>query len=360
VLQRKDSNIRQGRPARTPAATGDENQVGPGQENKAQPPDPEVEKKKREKDRLLRDLRDLENDVAQCSSQIHKLQDPTHSQVLSPTERDELISLINKVSSSDESEESDQAPPISNLLCSFLPFTAQTISAPQLKRKRQDAIPSHRPLELDDPIPFLQMFTSFKFNSQVTLPNRGDIDSTSRSYHQKHTIEAVGPQKLLVSTIEITVDSRTQEIVKLPILSLSSWAERELGKFVQLKAQQKDLSCVCWALGSYWEVAKRRAEYWHKCETDFDHLMPGRTSGDTENIGQVRRKPTSNMSRRDLLRNLGRDFVVLEDRHVLLKIIWKIGFDWTGEAESAINVEPAFPAVCKSICCKLLDESSRY
>lgn len=53
------------------------------------------------------------------------------------------------------------------------------------------------------------------------------------------------------------------------------------------------------------------------------------------------------MSRKELARNLGRDILVLESRHVLLKISWKIGFDWTGEAGSEIWVEPAYPRVCE-------------
>lgn len=46
-------------------------------------------------------------------------------------------------------------------------------------------------------------------------------------------------------------------------------------------------------------------------------------------------------------RHLGRDTLVLQDAHVVLKLSWRIGFDWTGEAESNVAVEPAFPRVCK-------------
>lgn len=37
--------------------------------------------------------------------------------------------------------------------------------------------------------------------------------------------------------------------------------------------------------------------------------------------------------------------LILQDNHVLLKINWRIGFDWTGEAESDVSVECAVPAV---------------
>ena len=66
------------------------------------------------------------------------------------------------------------------------------------------------------------------------------------------------------------------------------------------KAANRDLSSICWAIGSYWEIAKKRAEYWQKCETAFSHLIPGRTHEDTENIGQVMSK-SANLSRKALI-----------------------------------------------------------
>lgn len=115
------------------------------------------------------------------------------------------------------------------------------------------------------------------------------------------------------------------------------------------KARQNDLSCVCWAMESYWELARKRADYWRKCEMAFSHLIRGRANVDEDSVRDIRGAGASkSMTRKDLLRLLGRDTLVLEDKHVLLKVSWRIRFDWSGEAESNVNVEPAYPRVCKS------------
>ncbi|KAF2660514.1 hypothetical protein K491DRAFT_621039 [Lophiostoma macrostomum CBS 122681] len=325
-----------------PPDTIDEEPVEIVPERKMTPPDPEMEERKREKERLLQELRGLEEDVAQCAAVIDKLQDQSDAQVLDRTERDDLISLINRISDPEEAASEKGAAPVSRLLCSFLPFSAFPVQPPQSKAVRETTLPSHKPLELDEPLPYLQMFTSFKFTSAVSVARSpGGNKSHSR---QKHTLEIVGPQKLLTSTLALTIDGITHEVIDLQVARLSSWASRELGAFVRIKADAKDVSTVCWAISSFWELAKKRAEFWHRCEGAFSHLIPGRTSNDTENV-VVRGKPSEAMVRKDLLRHLGRDILVLEDAHVVLKITWRIGFDWTGEAVSTVGVEPAFPRI---------------
>ena len=190
------------------------------------------------------------------------------------------------------------------------------------------------------------MFTSFKFSSQLSLP-RGKVFPSSNRVQQKHTVDIVGPQKLLSARISILLDALKHEIIDLQILRLSPWAERELGTFMRSKATERDLGNVCWAIESYLTIAVKRARYWHKCEQAFAHLIAGSANEDTENTRVHQTKSSQSMSRKDLNRHLGRDVLVLQDKHVLLKLNWRISFDWTGEAESEINVDTAFPSVCK-------------
>lgn len=194
-------------------------------------------------------------------------------------------------------------------------------------------------------MPYLEMFTSFKFSTQLGLPHE-KVSSSSNQVHQKHTIDITGPQKLLTAQLSIVVDALANEIIDMHILRLPLWAERELGTFLRSKAKDRDLGNACWAIDSYWEIATKRAQYWHKCETAFAHLLAGRTHDDAEKV-RPQAKANSVISRKDMNRHLGRDTLILRDKHVLLKINWHIGFDWTGEAESEISVEPAFPRVCK-------------
>lgn len=317
------------------------------QNEKSQPPDLAIEEKKREKARLMKELKVLEEQVSQCTEVISKIQTQPPTYVASKEERESLINLINNLCGPSEAAEEDEAPPISVLLSSFLPFSTRRLPPPKTGPE-QSPIASHRPLELDDPLPYLQMFTSFKITTRINLP-RGQKPTSSNRVHQKHIIDLIGPQALLTAQITNTIDTLTNTFIDVELLQLSHWADRELGAFVRARAKERDLGNACWAIGSYWEIAKKRAEYWHKCENAFGHLIPGKMSDDTENVDLRKvKKNKKAISRKELNMHLGRDVLVLEDKHVLLQIRWKIVFDWTGEAGSQVDVVPAVPRVCKS------------
>jgi hypothetical protein len=246
--------------------------------------------------------------------------------------------FISKLAGAETPEK--QPAPISTLLNSFLPFSSLVVPPPSHEIEEKP-VPSHRPLELADPLPYLSMFTSFTFSTQLSLP-RSKISPSSTRVHQKHTIDIVGPQKLLTAQLSATVDAVANQVVDMAILRLSSWADGELGAFLRLRAHENDISNACWAIDSFWTLARTRAQYWHKCTSTFAHLLPGRTTADTENTPSTT-TPKSTLARRDLTRHLGRDVLVLQDKDVLLKLNWRIDFDWTGEAESSISVEHAVP-----------------
>lgn len=188
------------------------------------------------------------------------------------------------------------------------------------------------------------MFTSFDFSTQLGLP-QGKVLHSSKRVHQKHTIEISGPQKLLTVQLAVNIDCLSNEVINMHILRLPFWAEREVGTFIRSKAKEKNLGVVCWAIESFWDIATKRAAYWRRCEAAFAHLLPGRTATYAENARPLNAKST--IPRKDLSRHLGRDVLIFQDKHVLLKINWRIVFDWTGDAESDIDVECAVPAVWK-------------
>lgn len=187
------------------------------------------------------------------------------------------------------------------------------------------------------------MFTSLKFSTQLSLP-RSKVSPSSNRVYQNHTVDIAGPQKLLTAQIALVIDALANNVVDMQIIRLSSWAERELGAFVRSEAKEKDIGNACWAIESYWTLAHKRAEYWNKCQTTFVHLTTSYMDEDTENV-RPQSKATQVLSRKDLNRHLGRDTLVLQDKHVVLKLNWRISFDWTGEAASEITVEAAVPQV---------------
>ncbi|KAF2191149.1 hypothetical protein K469DRAFT_622585 [Zopfia rhizophila CBS 207.26] len=352
-----------------------------GETKKKEPQNPELEKKKQEKAKLLSELDELESEVSEFTKLVHEEQERSEALVIPQNRLDKLIKLINKIDPS-KAEEEEQAPSVSSLLCSFLPFSRPVAPPRKSSTSPEKPVPSHRPLELEDPLPYLEMFTSFRFTSRLSLPDLESFSPTALQYLQTHTIDIVGPQKLLRCTIVMTVDTTNNRVVNLQITHLSPWAERDLGKYMRAKAQKNNISAVCWALGSYWEYAQRRAKCWHRCEEAFEHLLPGRTNEDTENAraanikrkrrglprkalaenrsheeedeevfgvydgdGSAPKKKSENLFRPDLHRYLGRELLVLENASVLVHITWRIGFDWTGEAESVIEIQHAVPKV---------------
>jgi hypothetical protein len=313
--------------------------AAPVRKEKKQPPNPEMEKREQEKARLQREIAELEAQVSKCTEEIVKEQQRAPAKTLRASDRSDLQAFVSKISGAGDN--AGVAVPVSSLLCSFLPFS--TISKPQRTRESDDPVPSHKPIELADPLPYLEMFTTMKYTTQLHLP-RGKIVLSSKHVHQKHTIDIVGPQKLLVTQVSVVIDTLASEIIDMHILHLSSWAERELGTFLRQRSEAQELGNASWAIESYWEIAQKRAHYWHRCETTFSHLLAGQTREDTENA-RPQAKQDTKLTRRALNRHLGRDTLILQDRHVLLKLNWRIGFDWTGEAESEVTVEPAFPSV---------------
>ncbi|KAH7088188.1 hypothetical protein FB567DRAFT_523851 [Paraphoma chrysanthemicola] len=340
----KQSPLRPQAPAVQEASSTQNIEDGPSEIEAEKPvkkplPDPELEKKKQEKARLQREVAELEAQVSRCTEEIVKEQQRDPGRTLGVADRLDLQDFIKKVSGVG-SEEKD-APLVSSLLCSFLPFSTVTIPPPKPKQDEKP-VPSHRPVELRDPLPYLEMFTTFKYSTRLGLP-RGKVFPSSNRVHQKHTIDVVGPQKLLSAQLSIVIDAIANEIIDMNILRLSTWAERELGTYIRQRAEEKDLSNACWAIESYWTIAQKRAQYWHRCETAFAHLLGKPLDEDAENVQPQMIKATK-ISRKDLNRSLGRESMILQDKHVLLKINWRIGFDWTGEAESEVSIEPAFPS----------------
>ncbi|KAF9697401.1 hypothetical protein EKO04_004753 [Ascochyta lentis] len=315
---------------------------GPHQARKVRksPPDPEIERRKQTKAQLQGEIEELEAQVSRCTSEIVAEQQRGVDDVLLPTQRADLIKFVTKISGADAKDE--RPAPVSSLLCSFLPFSSLAIPPPKPKHSDKP-IPSHQPLDVPDSLPYLEMFTSFKYSTQLGLP-QGKVSPTSTFLHQKHTIDISGPQKLLTAQLAVNIDCASNEVIDMHVLRLPSWAERELGDFMRTKAKDKDLGNACWAVDSFWNIATKRANYWHRCEEAFARLVLRYSATDKKSApaGSVK---ASTMSRKDLSRHLGRDVLILQDEHVLLKINWRITFDWTGEAESNVDVDCAVPAV---------------
>lgn len=348
------------------------------------PLDPEEESKKQEKEILLREFQELQEEVQRYERELERFRNAAPEEFTESTDLDGLITLINNADPLSLAAPAEQKPPpLSSLLSSFIPFSKPYLATSTVTPiSETKPVASHAPLDLDDPLPYLRLFTPFAYESRVSIPDSDPSSPASSQLYQTHTVDITAPLKLFTTTIAITIDTSTQTVVNLTIPYLSPWAEYELGTWIREKSQKKDVGAICWALSSYWDVSVRRAECWVRSERSFKDVLNERNGvrkppiekwkkgqprtddiadqsldendaeseevsgvvvdGQEESSATAKRK-APNISRQQLQKHLGREMLICESPEVLFKISWRIGFDWTGEAESEVKATAAFP-----------------
>ncbi|KAI9820210.1 MAG: hypothetical protein M1827_005832 [Pycnora praestabilis] len=295
----------------------------------------------------------------------------------------ELISLLTTPKDYTKlfSQSAPKPPPLTFAISAFLPFSRRPRpKAPDLPPKSPlRSIPSHKPIELNNPLPYLQAFTPLTFNSSISLL---PLPKTDKDLYQHHQISIASPQHLLSGRVDMTVNTLTHTVTDLSIPSVSSWAERDLGSWCRMRAKGndvvgKDIAGICWAMGSYWEMVEKRARCWIRIEKEFSALLGVSTALDDKflkpSIAKTKERHRKDhdsavapdeeeiidevsaididenaetddqVSRADLLAHVGESTLIFKDRGVELMIDWNITFDWTGEAQSDISATTAFP-----------------
>ena len=162
----------------------------------------------------------------------------------------------------------------------------------------------------------------------------------------------------------MTVDTEHECISDLSVSSLPAWTDAELGAWIRTPSQRggptkNDVSSICWAMGSYWELAVKRAQCWIRCQDAFPHLLPDLsvdTDAEIEKVAVVESDDESDPEAEpgpkqpdvhSLRPHLGRRSLILQKDEVLLEVRWVIGFDWTGEAESEVSIDYGCPGSCE-------------
>jgi hypothetical protein len=200
--------------------------------------------------------------------------------------------------------------------------------------------------------------------------------SASESFKQKHEIMLTGPSTLLSCTMDLTISSDQADpgnptVDSLHIRNLSPWAKREVGSWMEERAEEGDISVIGFALGRYWDVSVTRAQCWMRCCRELGHLVTCATDAQRSEKEKEQKKrgkktqrqidddeemldtnevqtPAKSLSKRELHTHLGRQELILENDNVILRISWHIQFDLTGEVESVISAKAAFPKACRS------------
>jgi hypothetical protein len=249
---------------------------------------------------------------------------------------------------------------LSSLLTSFLPFSIPVASplAPAGSPEQREHFVSHEPLKEKDPLPLSSLFTPLGIASSISVPTQ---IADSNRLSQKHSITLSSPGSLLVCSMDLTVSSEPSAksvpaIENLEINDLSSWARAEIGLWLEEQGKEGDMAAIGYGLSRYWDISVKRAQCWIKCQKEFPQLFslansdsPAQTNDEeTSGIDDSGPKQTK-LPKRQLLPHLGRSSLVLQSEDAILRIIWKLQFDWTGDVESTVSVEAALPQSCECI-----------
>ena len=436
------------------------------------PVDPDLDKKKL-RDSLLAEMRQLERDLEVASKENERIRQARLSRhsPSPPANADEIIDLLTRHILPPETT-APKPDPIESWLASalnpiaFLPFSKPSATGPPTLPPPQTQPPdtttnddnnlpppvSHHPLPMTtaEALPFLQVFTPLTFTAHVSpLPRDPDTTTaTSTSTNddptppsvsgppllQQHSITAssTSPRGLFAARIEMTVHTKTMAVAALAVPALDPAAEAELRPFVervtgggggQGKGKGKggddghgdgrgrgdgrgdehgdgprssglyhNVAVLGWAMGEWLRVARQRAGVWMVLEREVgsgEEALAGMV-GRWRARGRERRRRGGRRKKRgrweeeeeregeegeggsedgsseggsggkgwgvaDLLPFMGRTAMDLEvpvleggKREVsMLRVQWRIAFDWTGEARSEIGVLVGVPGKCE-------------
>jgi hypothetical protein len=314
--------------------------------------------KRQLRDQLLQELGMLKSDVEIAERESTRLYNHMESNSENPFEPDTAVLLPvleRAIDSSSTATKEVSNPKTLHSIASLLPFAS--------RRKMKEAPPipdtapaNHHPLPQENPLPFLQLFTPLTFTSTVVLLPQ--IEPATPEYLppalQKHTITISHPLRLFSARTSLVVNADTLTIESLNIDKLDPRAEAEVSSWAAEKARKKDASALFWGLGRYAEISLKRAKVWCAIEKDFADGIKNVNRGKkrrrraAEESDNEEEAPEKKWTRRELAAQIGRTSMLLQGDGAEIWVEWKIGFDWTGEVESAISAFAKVPANCKS------------
>ncbi|KAL2162308.1 hypothetical protein VTH06DRAFT_7221 [Thermothelomyces fergusii] len=264
------------------------------------------------------------------------------------------------------------------------------------------------PMTAAEALPYLQVFTPLTFTAHVSPlpPPAAGSGGDEAALLQQHSIavSSASPRGLFAARIEMTVDTETMAVASLAVPRLDPAAEAELRPFVDRitaaaaaaapappsSGLHNNVAVLAWAMAEWLRVAVQRARAWIALQREVaggrDALaeMEAEAEADAEaGAGSEQEKEgeeegeeadqdggseagdaeggesgdgtaaADKCETADLLPFMGRtcmdlEVPVLEGRgsgeKSTLRVQWRIGFDWTGEAQSEIGVLVGLPA----------------
>jgi hypothetical protein len=337
--------------------------------------DPNATKKK-ERDALLEEISKLRQDlqlVERENERIRFMQ--TSGRVLAPTDEDVVRDIVEQHlmprGVNAQQRPSQQLLKMALDPKSLLPFgkPSKPVGFVPDEADNWSSIKSHHPVALsaEQEAPYLELFSSFHISSTIAmLPSTPEHELRQR-YSIK--LKSKTPPGLFNARVEMTVDATDLSILELDVPALEPAARFELMPFIDKirtgdcnRSMQRNIGLISWAMGEWYRVATHRGLLWAQLDKELsvkEELLSAmsklrarksrRTQDDEDGTDQF-----PSCTRAELIRFMGQQVFDLEipskqgdEAWPTVRLEWRIGFDWTGEAQSKIGVKIGVPGECE-------------
>ncbi|KAK0668456.1 hypothetical protein QBC41DRAFT_365454 [Cercophora samala] len=355
------------------------------------PTDPDADKKKL-LNSLQEELASLEKDLDLATAENERLRQNrlAKKEASPPPNSDEILSLLRRHALPPEKEPlptpTDDWLALALNPISFLPFSKPPAPEPAVPDNLDKPIVSHHPLPMtaSESLPYLRAFTPLSFTSQIfPLPRQ-----EGEPLVQQHfiTVASAKPCRgLFTARMEMRVNTKTLGVMGIQVPRMDPpGAEGELAPFMKQIIDRPEegvvssglynnISVLTWAMGEWVRVGVERAKVWRVLEEEVgDKRALGgmvkrlrerkrknkqsrgrkRRSEEDEEDGDEEEEDKERYDAGELLPYMGKTCLDLEvpvlngkEEGVVsgLRVMWKIEFDWTGEARSDIGVLVGMP-----------------
>ncbi|WZH49322.1 hypothetical protein QYS62_010521 [Fusarium acuminatum] len=332
--------------------------------------DPDADKK-REREKVQKEIEALQKDLEIARKENERIRLMQQSgRVLAPSNQDEVIDLIQRhlLSPGAESSQTASQQLLQTALnpAALLPFGKPIIQAPPKPvEEKHNEIKSHHPVTLtaEEELPYLELFTPFSIFSNISvLP-----ETAGEPLRQLHSITFRSREipGIFTAKMNMTVNATELTVLDLDVTALEPASKPELGPFVQKictgdcnRSMQRNVGILSWAMGEWLRIAVERAGFWCQLEQSLgskdgvlDAAIQMRTrksrrrkdAGEDDDEDEPRQ--LESVTKKDLIRYLGRQHFDIsipnnntEESGATIRLEWKTGFDWTGEALNKLSV----------------------
>ncbi|KAH0493190.1 hypothetical protein TgHK011_008107 [Trichoderma gracile] len=333
--------------------------------------------KKKEIEALDEEIAKLKRDLQIVSKENDRIRLMQSSgRILSFADEEEVFDVVRRHLI--ESEAKPLPPPSQQLLkaalnpSALLPFgrTMPVVATTDDQVNVAD-IKSHHPVKMtaEEELPYLQLFSPFEVTSSMAVLHAdGDQPLRQRRVMTFRSKDAPG---LFTSKVEMMVNAAKSSIMELKIQSLEPAARAELGPFVTRicegdcnRSMQRNIGILSWAMGEWYQAAVHRAQLWSKLDRELaskgEFLQAvsearrkkplRRTAEEMEGETGEQPSPALSFKKAELVHFMGQQAFEFNiptktrsEATSSVRLEWKIGFDWIGEAQNKVTVMIGMP-----------------